>query len=56
MVHEAYCFYTLLDEDRCVVAFYIATKTMVNHSAQMGKHNIPVVVEFFLYVFSEPWI
>jgi hypothetical protein len=38
MVCEAYCFYSIIDENGCVVAFYVACKTMVNNSGQMGKH------------------
>jgi hypothetical protein len=33
----AYCFYSLMDESGMVVAFYVATKSMVEYSALMGK-------------------
>jgi hypothetical protein len=33
----SYCFYSLMLADRRVLAFYVATKSMVNYSTLMGK-------------------
>jgi hypothetical protein len=49
MVCEAYCFYSIIDENGRVVAFYVACKTMVNNSGQMGKHFYRIYRIFIEY-------